>query len=101
MSRKVLILGGGKKRKTSLNTDVELCVIFWLQKDTFDPFNLNELLQELSRKQKEILWERLRHLLKETLMEKPVETWQRVEDAESNDGMEVESAPEMVKKHVK
>lgn len=66
-----------------------------ISKDTFDPFNLNELLQELSRKQKEILWERLRHLLKETLMEKPVETWQRVEDAESNDGMEVESAPEM------
>ncbi|POI35559.1 hypothetical protein CIB84_000689, partial [Bambusicola thoracicus] len=64
-------------------------------KDAFDPFNLNELLQELSRKQKEILWERLRHLLKETLMEKPVETWQPVEDAESNDGMEVESAPEM------
>uniref|UniRef100_A0A669P2F4 Non-SMC condensin II complex subunit G2 n=1 Tax=Phasianus colchicus TaxID=9054 RepID=A0A669P2F4_PHACC len=60
-------------------------------KDTFDPFNLNELLQELSRKQKEVLWERLRHLLKETLMEKPVEMWQRVEDAESNDGMEVES----------
>lgn len=66
-----------------------------ISKDTFDPFNLNELLQELSRKQKEILWERLRHLLKETLMEKPVETWQQVEDAESNDGMEVESAPEM------
>lgn len=34
-------------------------------------------------------------------MEKPVETWQRVEDAESNDGMEVDSAPEMVKNHVK
>lgn len=34
-------------------------------------------------------------------MEKPVETWQRVEDAESNDGMEVESAPEMVKKSCK
>lgn len=30
-------------------------------------------------------------------MEKPVETWQRVEDADNNDGMEVESAPEMVK----
>ncbi|OXB53397.1 hypothetical protein ASZ78_013371, partial [Callipepla squamata] len=65
------------------------------QKNTFDPFNLNELLQELSRKQKEVLWERLTHLLKETLMENPVETWQREEDAESNDGMEVERAPEM------
>ncbi|OXB80273.1 UNVERIFIED_CONTAM: hypothetical protein H355_013671, partial [Colinus virginianus] len=65
------------------------------QKNTFDPFNLNELLQELSRKQKEVLWERLTHLLKETLMGNPVETWQREEDAESNDGMEDERAPEM------
>ncbi|XP_021243904.1 condensin-2 complex subunit G2 isoform X2 [Numida meleagris] len=66
-----------------------------IPKNTFDPFNLNELLQELSRKQKEVLWERLTHLLKGTLMEKPVETWQRAEDAESNDAMEVERAPEM------
>ncbi|NXL83447.1 CNDG2 protein, partial [Alectura lathami] len=65
------------------------------QKDTFDPFNLNELLQELSKKQKEILWERLTHLLKETLMEKPVEKWQKIEDDGSNDAMEVEIVPEM------
>lgn len=67
------------------------------QKDTFDPFNLNELLQELPRKQKEVLWERLTQLLTETLIEKPVETWQRIEDNESNDDMEVEIVPEMVK----
>lgn len=67
------------------------------QKNTFDPFDLNELLQELPRKQKEVLWERLMQLLTETLMENPVETWQRVEDEESNDNMEAEKVPEMVK----
>ncbi|KFV20502.1 Condensin-2 complex subunit G2, partial [Tauraco erythrolophus] len=64
-------------------------------KNTFDPFDLNELLQELPRKQKEVLWERLTQLLTETLMESPVETWQRIEDGESNDDMEVEIVPEM------
>ncbi|XP_010584056.1 PREDICTED: condensin-2 complex subunit G2 [Haliaeetus leucocephalus] len=64
-------------------------------KNTFDPFNLNELLQELPRKQKEVLWERLTQLMTESLMENPVETWQRVEDNENNDDMEVEIVPEM------
>ncbi|KAM6102154.1 condensin-2 complex subunit G2 isoform 2-T2 [Theristicus caerulescens] len=64
-------------------------------KNTFDPFDLNELLQELPRKQKEVLWERLTQLLTETLMENPVETWQRIEDNESNNDMEVEIVPEM------
>ncbi|NXF47735.1 CNDG2 protein, partial [Oceanites oceanicus] len=64
-------------------------------KNIFDPFDLNELLQELPRKQKEVLWERLTQLLTETLMENPVETWQRIEDGESNDDMEVEIVPEM------
>ncbi|KAM6410264.1 condensin-2 complex subunit G2 [Pluvialis apricaria] len=64
-------------------------------KNTFDPFDLNELLQELPRKQKEVLWEKLMRLLTETLMENPVETWQRVEDDERNDYMEAERVPEM------
>ncbi|XP_009474270.1 PREDICTED: condensin-2 complex subunit G2 [Nipponia nippon] len=64
-------------------------------KNPFDPFDLNELLQELPRKQKEVLWERLTQLLTETLMENPVETWQRIEDNESNNDMEVEIVPEM------
>ncbi|NXN71049.1 CNDG2 protein, partial [Himantopus himantopus] len=63
--------------------------------NTSDPFDLNELLQELPRKQKEVLWERLMQLLTETLMENPVETWERVEDGESNDNMEAERVPEM------
>ncbi|NXJ65941.1 CNDG2 protein, partial [Rostratula benghalensis] len=64
-------------------------------KNTFDPFDLNEVLQELPRKQKEVLWERLTQLLTEILMENPVEAWQRVEDDERNDNMEVERVPEM------
>lgn len=68
-----------------------------LQKNTFDPFDLNELLQELPRKHKEALWERLIQLLTEILMEDPVETWQRTEDDGSNDAMEVETVPETVK----
>ncbi|NXA16942.1 CNDG2 protein, partial [Ibidorhyncha struthersii] len=64
-------------------------------KNTFDPFDLNELLQELPRKQKEVLWERLMQLLTETLMENPMETWERVEDDESDDNMEAERVPEM------
>ncbi|XP_073190644.1 condensin-2 complex subunit G2 isoform X3 [Lepidochelys kempii] len=59
-----------------------------------DPFDLNELLQELPRKQKEVLWERLTHLLTQILVENPVEGWQRIED-ESDDDMEIEESPKM------
>ncbi|NWH59852.1 CNDG2 protein, partial [Geococcyx californianus] len=64
-------------------------------KNTSDPFDLNELLQELPRKQKEILWERLTQLLTQTLMENPVEKWRKTEDDECNDDMELEIIPEM------
>ncbi|XP_074842395.1 condensin-2 complex subunit G2 [Carettochelys insculpta] len=56
--------------------------------------DLNELIQELPRKQKEALWERLAHLLTQILVENPVEGWQRIED-ESDDDMEVEESPKM------
>uniref|UniRef100_A0A8B9F1B1 Non-SMC condensin II complex subunit G2 n=1 Tax=Amazona collaria TaxID=241587 RepID=A0A8B9F1B1_9PSIT len=64
-------------------------------KKTFDGFDLNELLEELPRKQKEVLWERLMQLLTECLMENPVETWQRIKDDENKDDMEVDIVPEM------
>ncbi|NXO36967.1 CNDG2 protein, partial [Locustella ochotensis] len=64
-------------------------------KNTFDHFDLNELLQELPRKQKEVLWQRLTQLLTESLMENPVETWHRPGDGKSDDEMEVEIVPEM------
>ncbi|NXN93041.1 CNDG2 protein, partial [Rhinopomastus cyanomelas] len=65
-----------------------------LQKNTLDAFDLNELLEELPRKQKEVLWERLTQLLSESLMENPVETWQRIGN-DNNDDMEVDTALEM------
>ncbi|NXB99948.1 CNDG2 protein, partial [Orthonyx spaldingii] len=64
-------------------------------KNTFDHFDLNELLQELPRKQKEVLWQRLTQLLTESLMENPVETWHRTGEHKSDDDMEVEIASEM------
>ncbi|NXE32946.1 CNDG2 protein, partial [Ptilorrhoa leucosticta] len=64
-------------------------------KNTFDHFDLNELLQELPRKQKEVLWQRLTQLLRESLMESPVGTWHRTGDDKSDDDMEVEIVPEM------
>ncbi|NWV90117.1 CNDG2 protein, partial [Machaerirhynchus nigripectus] len=64
-------------------------------KNTFDHFDLNELLQELPRKQKELLWQRLTQLLRESLMENPVGTWHRTGGDKSGDDMEVDIVPEM------
>ncbi|NWR05896.1 CNDG2 protein, partial [Paradoxornis webbianus] len=64
-------------------------------KNTLDHFDLDELLQELPRKQKEVLWQRLTQLLTESLMENPVETWDRPGDDKNDDDMEVETVPEM------
>uniref|UniRef100_A0A4W3HXY6 Non-SMC condensin II complex subunit G2 n=1 Tax=Callorhinchus milii TaxID=7868 RepID=A0A4W3HXY6_CALMI len=60
-----------------------------LHKNNSDPFDLNELLQELSRKQKEQLWERLKTLLTDVLLEIPVENWQQ-NDEDSDDEVEME-----------
>ncbi|NWR15360.1 CNDG2 protein, partial [Emberiza fucata] len=64
-------------------------------KSTCDHFELNELLQELPRKQKEVLWQRLTQLLTESLMENPVETWHRTGGDKNDDDMEVGIVPEM------
>nr|XP_020741838.1 condensin-2 complex subunit G2 isoform X3 [Odocoileus virginianus texanus] len=65
-----------------------------LDKDTCDPFNLNELIDELSRKQKEELWQRLKNLLVDVLLESPVEGWQTAK-ASSEDSMKVEQGSKM------
>ncbi|CAH6779587.1 condensin-2 complex subunit G2 [Phodopus roborovskii] len=67
-----------------------------LDKDSSDPFSLVELLDELSRKQKEELWQRLKDLLTETLLDSPVDGWHTVED-QGEDGMESEPSPKMKK----
>ncbi|XP_067398899.1 condensin-2 complex subunit G2 [Emydura macquarii macquarii] len=78
----------------SKDTVKEFLHCMQLHKDPVDPFDLNELLQELPRKQKETLWERLTHLLTQILVENPVEGWQRIEDDDEDD-MEVEENPKM------
>uniref|UniRef100_A0A673TSS0 Condensin-2 complex subunit G2 n=1 Tax=Suricata suricatta TaxID=37032 RepID=A0A673TSS0_SURSU len=60
-----------------------------LDKDSSDPFSLNELLDELSRKQKEELWQRLKNLLTDVLLESPVAGWRMV-DVQGEDNMETE-----------
>ncbi|XP_062048919.1 condensin-2 complex subunit G2 [Lepus europaeus] len=67
-----------------------------LDKDASDPFSLNELLEELSRKQKEELWERLKNLLTDMLLESPVDGWQTVQ-VQSEDDMETEHSSKMRK----
>lgn len=67
-----------------------------LDEDASDPFNLNELLDELSRKQKEELWQRLKKLLTDVLLESPVEGWQPVE-AQGTDSVETEHGSKMKK----
>ncbi|XP_060104048.1 condensin-2 complex subunit G2 [Heteronotia binoei] len=63
-----------------------------LHKDAADSFNLNELVQELSRKQKEALWEKLKCLLTQVLVDDPVEEWQR-DGEECDDDVELEGIP--------
>ncbi|XP_055463527.1 condensin-2 complex subunit G2 [Psammomys obesus] len=67
-----------------------------LDKNSSDPFSLSELLDELSRKQKEELWQRLKDLLTETLLESPVDGWQTVEVLGETE-MESEHSPKMKK----
>ncbi|XP_069318820.1 condensin-2 complex subunit G2 [Eulemur rufifrons] len=65
-------------------------------KDPSDPFSLNELLDELSRKQKEELWQRLQTLLTDVLLESPVDEWQVVH-VQGEDAMETEHSSKMRK----
>lgn len=67
-----------------------------LAEDTSDPFNLHELLDELSRKQKEELWQRLKDLLTDVLLESPVNGWQTV-DTQGEDNMETDHGSKMKK----
>ena len=70
-------------------------MLFIFQKDASDPFSLNELLDELSRKQKEELWQRLKNLLTDVLLESPVAGWRMVE-VQGEDNMETEQDSKMV-----
>ena len=46
------------------------------QKDKAEPFDVEEVLQEMPRKQRETLWERLLSLLGDILLESPPQRWE-------------------------
>lgn len=58
------------------------------QKDPAEPFDVEEVVQEMPRDQRETLWGRLVSLLHDILLELPAERWQ--------DDMEVDSAADPV-----
>lgn len=62
------------------------------QKDKTEPFDVEEVVQEMPRVQRQTLWGKLASLLQDVLQELPPERWE--EDRE--EGMEVESAVDPV-----
>ncbi|XP_061522530.1 condensin-2 complex subunit G2 [Phycodurus eques] len=54
-----------------------------LHKDKTDPFDAEEVIQEMSRDQREALWGKLASLLRDFLLEVPPERWGEATDAES------------------
>lgn len=46
------------------------------QKDKAEPFDVEEVLQEMPREQREALWRRLASLLQDVLLEFPTERWE-------------------------
>uniref|UniRef100_H0X5F2 Condensin-2 complex subunit G2 n=1 Tax=Otolemur garnettii TaxID=30611 RepID=H0X5F2_OTOGA len=65
-------------------------------KDPSDPFSLNELLEELSRKQKEELWQRLKILLTDVLLASHMDEWPAAH-IQGEDAMETEDGSKMRK----
>ncbi|XP_071768198.2 condensin-2 complex subunit G2 [Centroberyx gerrardi] len=62
-----------------------------LHKDKTEPFDVEEVVQELPRDQREALWGRLASLLQDILLELPPERWEPGQGAEDREeGMEVE-----------
>ncbi|MBN3285310.1 CNDG2 protein, partial [Polyodon spathula] len=66
-------------------------------KDRSDPFDLDELLQEFPKKQKEELWENLGKVLTHVLLEFPMDKWNCEIDEDSADEVEVEGSDDFVK----
>ncbi|KAM9775558.1 condensin-2 complex subunit G2 isoform X2 [Syngnathus typhle] len=54
-----------------------------LHKDRTDPFDLEEVMEEMARDQREAVWGELASLLRDVLLELPPERWDEVTDAES------------------
>lgn len=62
-----------------------LYFFFSEQKDKTEPFDVEEVVQEMPREQREALWSQLDSLLREILMDLPPDRWEE-------DAMQQESA---------
>ncbi len=70
-----------------------VCVVE--QKDKTEPFDVEEVVQEMPRDQRQTLWGKLASLLQDVLQELPPERWEERRE-ENREGMEVESAADPV-----
>lgn len=69
-----------------------------LHKDKTEPFDVEEVVQEMPRDQRQALWRKLVSLLEDVLQELPPEHWGEGREQGREDSMEVESAADP--KHV-
>ncbi len=84
------------KHQSLLFSRSSCSLLFVLQKDGADPFDLAEVLPELQRSQRQELWERQLKLLQHCLTAHPPERW--ITGAEDDAGdMEVEISEEQVR----
>lgn len=67
------------------------------QKDKAEPFDVEEVLQEMPREQREALWRRLASLLQDVLLEFPTERW---EGRREEEGMQEEPTTDSVSKRI-
>lgn len=63
------------------------------QKDKTEPFDVEEVVQEMPREQRHSLWGKLASLLQDVLQDLPLEQW----DKGGKEGMEVESTVDPVR----
>lgn len=66
------------------------------QKNKADPFDVEEVVQEMPRDQKEALWGKLCLFLQDVLQKLPPECWEESNQARVEDGMDVESSADPV-----
>lgn len=67
------------------------------QKDKAEPFDVEEVLQEMPREQRGALWRRLTSLLQDVLLEFPTERW---EGRREEEGMQEEPTADSVSKRI-
>ncbi|XP_028288845.1 condensin-2 complex subunit G2 [Parambassis ranga] len=89
MSKRELFLEAASKDNVE-----EFLRFIQLHKDKTEPFDVEEVVQEMTRDQREALWGKLASLLQDTLLELPPECWEQRKD----DDMQEEPAADP--KHV-